>query len=304
MTLVQLRHLTSLAQTGSFRRSAEALFLTQPALSRSIQALEEELGQRLFDRIGWRSELTPFGREVLARAKRLITEAEHLKESAARLQTGQAGRLRVGLGSGPGAILTAPVLRHMATHHPAAQVEFARGHTALLEQALRERRLDALVVDIRSVPPSADLLVQPLAELRGAFLCRAGHPLLTPAEAETETADGGAAVTFDSLRRYPMASSPLSDEIGRLLLERYGPQAHLDDCITLRCEDIGTLVQVVASSDAILLAVRAAAPELLELPIHPPLNATARFGLVTLVGRSEPPLLEVLRGLIGELLRD
>ena len=73
MTLVQLRHLTSLAQTGSFRRSAEALFLTQPALSRSIQALEEELGQRLFDRIGWRSELTPFGREVLARAKRLIT---------------------------------------------------------------------------------------------------------------------------------------------------------------------------------------------------------------------------------------
>jgi DNA-binding transcriptional LysR family regulator len=153
MTLVQLRHLTSLAQTGSFRRSAEALFLTQPALSRSIQALEEELGQRLFDRIGWRSELTPFGREVLARAKRLITEAEHLKESAARLQTGQAGRLRVGLGSGPGAILTAPVLRHMATHHPAAQVEFARGHTALLEQALRERRLDALVVDIRSVPP-------------------------------------------------------------------------------------------------------------------------------------------------------
>ena len=92
MTLVQLRHLTSLAQTGSFRRSAEALFLTQPALSRSIQALEEELGQRLFDRIGWRSELTPFGREVLARAKRLITEAEHLKESAARLQTGQAGR--------------------------------------------------------------------------------------------------------------------------------------------------------------------------------------------------------------------
>lgn len=296
MTLVQLRHFISLAQTGSFRRSAEALFLTQPALSRSIQALEEELGQRLFDRIGWHSELTPFGREVLARAKRLIAEAEHLKESAQRLTAGQAGRLRVGLGSGPGAILTAPVLRHMATHHPAAQVEFARGHTALLEQALRERRLDALVVDIRSVPPSADLQVQPLAQLRGAFLCRAGHPLL---EAPATTP-----ITFDVLRRFPMASSPLSDEIGRLLLERYGPQAHLDDCITLRCEDIGTLVQVVASSDAILLAVRAAAPELVELPVDPPLDAQARFGLVTRVGRSEPPLLGVLRGLIGELLRD
>lgn len=299
MTLVQLRHLISLAQTGSFRRSAEALCLTQPALSRSIQALEDELGQRLFDRQGWRSEPTPFGREVLARAKRLVAEAEHLKESAEQLRTGQAGRLRVGLGSGPGAILTAPVLRHMATHHPAAQVEFARGHTGLLEQALRERRLDALVVDARSVPPSADLQVERLAELRGAFLCRAGHPLL---QAPPEGAQ--APLSFETLRRFPMASSPLSDEIGRLLLERYGPQAHLDDCITLRCEDIATLVQVVASSDAILLAVRAAAPDLVELPVTPPLDATARFGLVTLVGRSEPPLLGVLRGLIDELLHD
>ena len=55
MTLVQLRHLISLAQSGSFTRSAEALFLTQPALSRSIRALEEELGQPLFDRLGRRS---------------------------------------------------------------------------------------------------------------------------------------------------------------------------------------------------------------------------------------------------------
>ncbi|BDI08104.1 LysR family transcriptional regulator [Sphaerotilus microaerophilus] len=297
MTLVQLRHLVSLAQTGSFSRSAEALHLTQPALSRSIRSLEDELGQPLFDRIGWRSEPTPFGREVLARARRLITEAEDLQETAERLQAGQAGRLRVGLGSGPGAILTVPILRHMATHHPAAQVEFARGHTALLEQALRERRLDALVVDARSVPPSADLQVEPLAELRGAFLCRAGHPLL-------EDSAPQAPLTFETLRRYPLASTPLSDEIGRLLLERYGPQAHLDDCITLRCEDIATLVQVVASSDAILLAVRAAAPDLVELPLTPPLDAAARFGLVTLVGRSEPPLLGVVRGLIGALLRD
>jgi DNA-binding transcriptional LysR family regulator len=44
MTLVQLRHLLSLAQTGSFSKSAALLFLTQPALSRSIRALEDELG--------------------------------------------------------------------------------------------------------------------------------------------------------------------------------------------------------------------------------------------------------------------
>ena len=69
MTLVQLRHLISLAQTGSFSQSAAALFLTQPALSRSIRALEDELGQPLFDRIGRRSELTPCGRDAVEGAR-------------------------------------------------------------------------------------------------------------------------------------------------------------------------------------------------------------------------------------------
>ena len=69
MTLVQLRHLISLAESGSFSKSAQALHLTQPALSRSIRALEDELGMPLFDRVGRRNELTAFGREVLDRAR-------------------------------------------------------------------------------------------------------------------------------------------------------------------------------------------------------------------------------------------
>ena len=85
MTLVQLRHLLSLARTGSFSRSAAALFITQPALSRSIGALESELGQRLFDRIGRRSELTPFGREMVARADELVLAADDLREQAQKL---------------------------------------------------------------------------------------------------------------------------------------------------------------------------------------------------------------------------
>jgi DNA-binding transcriptional LysR family regulator len=65
MTLVQLRHLIALAQTGSFSKAAEAVFLTQPALSRSVRALEDEFGAPLFDRVGRRIELTPFCRDTL-----------------------------------------------------------------------------------------------------------------------------------------------------------------------------------------------------------------------------------------------
>lgn len=139
MTLVQLRHLIALAESGSFSRSAESVFLTQPALSRSIRALEDEMGQVLFDRIGRRSELTPFGREVLQRAKQIVFEVDELAASGRRMSEGRAGSLRVGMGSGPGAMLMTPLLLEMATRHPAVHLTISRGNTERLVQGLRER---------------------------------------------------------------------------------------------------------------------------------------------------------------------
>ena len=105
MTLVQLRHLLALADSGSFSRAAEAVHLTQPALSRSIQTLEDELGQPLFDRLGRHSELTPFGRAMAVRARQVLDDADALRDHGRRLARGEAAELRLGLGSGPGAML-------------------------------------------------------------------------------------------------------------------------------------------------------------------------------------------------------
>ena len=170
MTLVQLRHLIALAGSGSFSRSAEALFLTQPALSRSIRALEEEMGQPLFDRIGRRSELTPFGREVLERARLIVFEVDELAASGSQMREGQAGSLRVGMGSGPGAMLMTPLMLEMAQRHPAMYLTISRGSTDRLVQGLRERTLDALVIDARSLSPAPDLRVATLSEMRGVFM--------------------------------------------------------------------------------------------------------------------------------------
>ncbi len=294
MTLVQLRHLISLAQTGSFSKSAVALFLTQPALSRSIRALEAELGQRLFDRIGRRSEVTPFGREVVERARQLVLAADDLRDSGPQLARGLAGSLRIGLGSGPGAMLMTPLLTHMATQHPQLRLEISRGRTELLERSLRERAIDALVVDARSLRPAPDLRATDTYEMRGAILCRRGHPL----------ARKRAGVNFDQLRAYPIASTPLSDEVARVLVERYGPDAHPARCVTLSCEELPSLVELTRHTDTVLIAIRAAGRDLVELTMKPALNATARFAVVTLAGRSEAPALAIVRGLMKPLLRD
>lgn len=294
MTLVQLRHLIALAASGSFSRSAEALFLTQPALSRSIRALEAELGQPLLDRIGRRSELTPFGREVLTRALPLVAGADDLRDSGRQMARGQAGSLRIGLGSGPGAMLMTPLLMRAATQHPQLRLDISRARTELLVQSLRERTLDALVVDARSLTPAPDLSTTETYEMRGAFLCRRAHPLARKR--------GG--VSFDQLRAYPIASTPLSDEVARTLVERYGPQAHPVQCVTLRCEELPSLVELSRHSDTVLLAICAAGPDLVELALRPALDASARFCLVTLAGRSEAPALAIVRQLMQTLLRD
>lgn len=294
MTLVQLRHLISLAQTGSFSKSALALFLTQPALSRSIRALESELGQPLFDRIGRHSEVTPFGREVVERARQLVQAADDLCESGQQLALGMAGSLRIGLGSGPGALLMTPLLKHMATHHPQLRLEIWRGRTELLERSLRERAIDVLVVDPRSLSASPDLLTTDTCELRGSFLCRRGHPL----------ARKRSGVSFEQLRAFPIASTPLSDEVARLLVARYGPEAHPERCVTLRCEDVPSLVELTRHTDTVLIAIRAAGADLVELDMKPALDTTARFAIVTLAGRSEAPALPIVRRMVRELLRD
>jgi DNA-binding transcriptional LysR family regulator len=294
MTLVQLRHLVSLAQTGSFSKSATALFLTQPALSRSIRALESELGQPLFDRIGRRSEVTPFGREVVERARQLVLAADDLRDIAPQSARGLVGSLRVGLGSGPGAMLMTPLLMHMATHHPQVKLEISRGRTELLERSLRERTIDALVVDARSLAPAPDLRATEIYEMRGAILCRRGHPLTRKR--------GG--VSFDQLRVYPIASTPLSDEVARMLVERYGPEAHPARCVTLRCEELPSLVELTRHTDAVLIAIRAADPALAEVLMKPPMNLSARFAFVTLAGRSEAPALPIVRRLMQQLLHD
>lgn len=163
---------------------------------------------------------------------------------------------------------------------------------------LRAHQLDALVVDARSVIPAADLLVEILGESRTCFVCRADHPL---------TRLGG--VTLAQLLAYPVASTPLSEEIARLLVDLYGPGANPKQMTTLECEDVSSLIGAVERSQAVFLGLAAAAREgieaggLAELPVRPRLEANARFAYVTLAGRTEAPVMAVFRKFAAQRLR-
>lgn len=293
MNLQQLDHLLALAETGSFSRASEKVHLTQPALSRSIQMLEQELGMQLVDRIGKRNELTPFGAMVLARARRISMETHELKRAAALLADGQAGSVRLGLGAAPGALFSSPLLIHMLRNHPKVGLQLHGGGPELQLAALRARNLDALVLTYRAVPPRDDLHIDVLPTMRSGFVCRRGHPLLTQRP--------GKPVRFDELARYPVVSTMVSDDVARTMVERYGSDASPQRWLHVSSEDIGALIEAVRNTDAIFLGVLAAtralqqSGELSELKVSPAAGLSAQFAFVTLEGRTEAPALQLVR---------
>jgi LysR family hydrogen peroxide-inducible transcriptional activator len=75
----QLRYVVAVARTGNFSRAAGQCHVSQPSLSRQIKKIEEELGQRLFDRMKREAKLTSHGEAFLPRAARILEEAEAVR---------------------------------------------------------------------------------------------------------------------------------------------------------------------------------------------------------------------------------
>lgn len=82
-------------------------------------------------------------------------------------------------------------------------------------QALRNESIDIAAVDRRALVPADDLAIEPAIRLRGGFMGRSGHPLTTRA-----------LIDLTALRQFPVASTPLSDELARRLVEQLSPDAH------------------------------------------------------------------------------
>jgi LysR family transcriptional regulator, cyn operon transcriptional activator len=122
MNLQHLRAFAAIVDTGGVARAAARLHLSQPALSRQIQALEAGLGVPLFDRIGRRVQLTSEGEDLLRCSRRLLAEADLLGERAQSLKTGETGILRVGATPQVIENLLAGFLTQYRPRHPGVEV--------------------------------------------------------------------------------------------------------------------------------------------------------------------------------------
>lgn len=137
MNLRDLRYLVALADHKHFGRAAAACFVSQPTLSTQIRKLEEELGVSLVERAPRRVMLTPVGRDIAERARRVVAEVTQMGEVARRSQDPEAGSVRLGLFP----TLAPYLLPHVL---PGIRTRFPR-----LELLLVEEKTDALLARLR-----------------------------------------------------------------------------------------------------------------------------------------------------------
>lgn len=156
-----LETLCAVAESGSLSRAAEALHLTQPAVTRQIKALEQELGAVLLTRTTHGVELTPAGRAVLSHARHALSAVEACRRAAAEAADMGAGHLRVAAGHMVMQFLLPPVLAEFRTAHPDVQVELYTGHYQECLEYLLSYQADVALI---STPPAggAGLKAAPL----------------------------------------------------------------------------------------------------------------------------------------------
>lgn len=137
MNLRQLQTLIIIADAGGFARAAGRLHLSQPAASRQIQALEAELGVRLFDRIGRHVQLTAEGEDIVRRTRRLLQEADSLRDRVDELKSGLIGTLRVGASPQNIETVLAPFVSKFRRGHPGIEVHFVEDGGARVNSRLK-----------------------------------------------------------------------------------------------------------------------------------------------------------------------
>lgn len=168
MELSQLRAVLALKEAGGISKAAELLHLTPPAVLHQVRRLQDQLGLRLYQRVGRRLELTPAGRLVADHAKRILHACE---EAAAELaRHGEAGRQILRIGCGPQTSLKfAPyLLQAYLRSQPNTDARLSVGNDHTLLHDLRVGLLDAVLLSLPLDDP--ELVAEPLWRYEMVFV--------------------------------------------------------------------------------------------------------------------------------------
>ena len=183
----------AVAETGSFSAAAERLFITQPAISKRIALLEQQLDARLFDRVGRQIKLTEAGNALMPRARQVLMDVEDMARAIHDLSGEVSGKLRIGTSHHIGLHRLPPVLRQFSRDYPKVTLDI---HFIDSEEAWEGVLHGELEMGVVTLPPQPDNRLQsdviwtdPLV-----FMCAPEHPLARQEHLTLEALTGHSAI--------------------------------------------------------------------------------------------------------------
>jgi len=211
MDISALQAFIAVAESGSFSRAGERIFLTQPAISKRIAALELDIGARLFDRVGRKIHLTPAGEALLLRTRAVLSELEDIKRDITNLSGTIAGELSVATSHHIGLHrLPGPLKRFHETY---TQVRLNL-HFMDSEKACNAVARGELELAVVTLPPSADppLRVEKIWDDPLDIVVSRSHPLAQEKR-----------VQASMLLDYPAILPGLGTYTREIILNSFGP---------------------------------------------------------------------------------
>lgn len=247
----QLRHVLALCEHRSYRLAAEALCLTQSALSVSIRRLEEEYGVALFERGRKGVTATEFG-EILARvARQTTTTLDQAKREVELLRNLASGQVEIGSDPWMADRIVAPALARLLRQYPQLRFRLRTQGWDELQQDLLARKLD-VYVGSPFENLDAGIHAQAFALSSPVIICRRGHPLVSLPK-----------LYIKDVLPFPLLVPKLPSWYVTWLGRQYSTNRSSDELhdLFLRAEDLTVIRRIVRETDAVTASVINAFPE-------------------------------------------
>jgi DNA-binding transcriptional LysR family regulator len=276
--------LLALAQHGSFVRAAKALHISQPALSRSIQGLEQHLGTALFLRSASGVVPTDLGRLYIERARDLVRMADELELGVKQQRAIQSGHVSVGGGMYAVELLLGRAAGRFIEEYPGISMQVVTRSWDDLLRLLRARELDFFVAEVSTLVHELDIEIAGFADRHPVFfIARSGHPLANRTDLAAEEAF--AWPFLSPTRLPPRVFEPML--AAQRAVSRSG--AVVRPVPTLECASLATLKRLLDETDSLtaaplpLVAADLASKRFVALGTAPWLHLN--YGIVGLKGR-------------------
>lgn len=238
-TIRQLEYLVAVADHLNFRQAAERCFVSQPALSSQIAALEKTLGARLFERDRRKVLITEAGRRVAREARTLLEQTDHLIASAHDAAGPLQGRLRLGVIPTVAPYYLARAIPLLRRRYPKLQIVLQEDHTARLIELLSDGRLDMCLLALEAELGDTDQY--PLFADPFLLAAHKGHPLLEHKQLQEKDLRNQEVLLLDDGHCLRNQALSICHRVGARETEAF------------RATSLGTCIQMVAADMGVTL---------------------------------------------------